>query len=124
VNSETVQNNLRQAFFKFNKDELHNNEQRYPNLVGIIMLIENERLGYKELSLINEILPNLCSTGLDAVENGFEDFINVVQAKSQKSDVTWQEILKSFDYQPEVRKIERMLEQPKPEDLKTSDDDA
>lgn len=39
----------------------------------------------------------------------FEDFLTVVKDKAYKADVMWNTTIKCFDYQPEVRKIEKFI---------------
>ena len=55
--------------------------------------------------MIGDLLPYLSEHGLEQVESDFSNFLEAVTNKAKKSDATWQEILKFFDYLPELKKI-------------------
>ena len=69
-------------------------------------LAQKEKIGYKEMSMIGDLLPYLSESGRDNIESHFSDFLEAVIFKAKKTDATWQEILKYFDFLPELKEIE------------------
>ena len=71
--------------------------------------VETKKLDYKSLWLINEVLPFLNDAGLNACEQNYEGFLDVVRQKNQKADVTWTELVKAFEFRNEAQKINAYL---------------
>ena len=73
-------------------------------------MVESGRITYKELSMINEVIPNLSQEhGLRNVEQNFEAFLEAVKIKSPLADASWQCILRSFLFHPEAVRIVAFL---------------
>ena len=90
VNAKPVQDKIRTAFEEVARHYLNNNNSRYPNLLSISQCVETGRIGYKELALANEVIPNLSEEGLNRVESEFNGFLEAIGQKAYQADTTWQ----------------------------------
>ena len=81
-----------------------------PNIHSVFELAKGGAIDYKEMNMIGDLLPYLSEEGRDHVEANFADFLEAVAVKAKKTDATWQEILKHFDYIPEIKKIQQFAE--------------
>jgi len=84
---------------------------KYPNFWSIPRLVQNQSITYKELALINEVIPVMSEYGLQQLEERFQDFLSAVTQKVIQSDVTWQSILKCFLFHPEVLRVNAFLDE-------------
>ena len=81
----------------------------FPNFSRVPSMVDNGRIGYKDLALITEVLPYLSEGGLKQLEQNFDTFLNTVAQKAQMSDVTYVTILRSFLFQEEASRINTYL---------------
>jgi len=51
----------------------------------------------------------LTEQGLLEVEKRFEDLITALKSQIIKQDCTWQKVMKAFEFQPEIKKIEQFF---------------
>ena len=65
-------------------------------------MVNQNRISYKELVMINDVIPNLSLSGLSKIEARFQVFIDAVAQNTHKADVTWQGILRSFLFHNEA----------------------
>ena len=96
-------------FREVSSNQLRNDESRYPNLVSIPLSVETGRMGYKELTLVTDVISNLSEEGMDRIEFDFDNFLEAVTAKAYQADTTWQQTLKYFEFLPEKHNIEKFL---------------
>ena len=47
------------------------------------------QITFKDVAMINLVVPNLSSTGLRRIEDNFVAFLEAIRVKSQQSDATW-----------------------------------
>jgi len=104
VSSKPVQDKIKAAFRECARTCLKDDDVRYPNLLSI-----SEDMGYKELALVSEVIPNLSEEGLERLEADFLNFLEAINARAHQADTTWQQVLKYFDFLPEMRKIEQSV---------------
>lgn len=107
VNDKKVQDKIRTAFREVSRRYLNIDQSRYVNLLSVLEAVDSGRLDYKELALINEIIPNLSEEGKIRLESEFANFLEAVSAKAYQADTTWQSTLRYFDFLPEMRKIQQ-----------------
>lgn len=61
----------------------------FPNLSSIPKKLLSSHITFKDVSMINLVVPNLSATGLRRIEDSFEAFLEAIRVKSLQSDVTW-----------------------------------
>ena len=71
--------------------------------------MERKKLDYRELHVACQVISNLSSIGLDTLDQNTEDFILALKAQSVKPDCSWRSVLKSFEFQAEIRKCDVYL---------------
>ena len=57
------------------------------------------------MNMIGDLLPYMNEQGLEHIESDFTNFLEAVSFKAKKTDATWQEIVRYFDYLPEFKKV-------------------
>ena len=77
-------------FREVSSNQLRNDESRYPNLVSIPLSVETGRMGYKELTLVTDVISNLSEEGMDRIEFDFDNFLEAVTAKAYQADTCHQ----------------------------------
>ena len=80
------------------------------NFKEIPKYITTEKLGYKSLSIISIMFPNLNTSGLDFINDNMEDFLKVLDVKAKLADVTWQNVFGSLIFEEERKLIELQLQ--------------
>lgn len=85
------------------------NRAQFPKLTSIPEQVLSGRMTFKDLSLINEVIPVLSQTGLRRLEDNFDVFLEAIRVKAQQADVTWQACLRSFLFYPEAVRIGAFL---------------
>lgn len=58
---------------------------------------------------ICQLLPFLTADGLREIENRFDDLLLALKSQIIKQDCTWLKIMKAFEFQPEIKKIEQFF---------------
>jgi hypothetical protein len=89
--------------------QLITDANQFPNFSTVLRQVEQGKLSYRELALINDVMPNLSQNGLQRLEGDFDRFVQAVRGKALQADVTWQSILSSFLFQPEADSISKFL---------------
>ena len=108
---QDVQEKVKARFVELTQTTLQMTGKSYPNLSSIGEMIESEEFTYKELSLVNEMLPFLNEEGLDLLEREFEPFLKIVEDKCEQADVVWYDILTQLIFRKEAKQIKAYLEQ-------------
>ena len=75
---------------------------KFPHFSNVLRDVAQGQISYRELSLLNDVLPNLSIQGLEHLEANWDTFLIAVRTKAPQADVTWQSVLSSFLFQPEA----------------------
>lgn len=81
------------------------NATEYPNFAAVPRLVERSEVSYKELAMLNDLIPNLSDAGIGQLEKNFKQLLESVTQKSQQADVTWQMLLNCYLFQAEAQRI-------------------
>ena len=108
VSAPAVQRVLRETFETVANETIAR-ASLFPNFSSIPQLVERKSVTYKELALINDLMPNLSDDGLIKLEGDFKVFLEVIQHKAMQNDVTWQTIIGGFLFHPEAQRINAFL---------------
>lgn len=84
-------------------------KSKYRRLYGLADLAKQQRIDYRQLKLVSQMLGYLSNIGLDVVERNIEDLIQSLRHQTAKQDCTWQMVLKGFDFQPQAKIINNFL---------------
>ena len=93
-------------FNKIIADPAYSDMKKVKSLIG---LARNKTLDYKQLMFVCQLLPFLTEQGLLEVEKRFDDLITALKSQIIKQDCTWQKVMKAFEFQPEIKKIEQFF---------------
>ena len=109
--SVPVQNRILDRFTTLFDDQTdgHLDKSRYRYLYGLVELAGEKKIDYKQLIFVAQMLPYLSNIGLDALERNIEDLISSLKHQTEKQDCTWQMVLKGFDFQPQAKKIQSLV---------------
>lgn len=69
--SASVQERLKQTFEAVARELIQGDASQYPNFSSILQLIDNKRITFKELVMINDVVPNLSLSGLSKLDTHF-----------------------------------------------------
>lgn len=81
----------------------------FPRLKQCLILARKQTIDFKQLMFICQLLPFLTPEGLLEVENRFDDLLSALKSQIVKQDCTWLKIMKAFEFQPEIKKIEQFF---------------
>ena len=68
-------------------------------------MVDRKEISYKELLMLNDLIPNLCDDGLRKLEQTFQQLLEVLTQKAHQADVTWQNLLYGYLFHEEAQRI-------------------
>lgn len=101
---------LKEQFSSFVAQNLTGGQYKLLPFIVMEEITKTGNLDFKHLWLINEVLPFMNETGLGILETRYPDLIEIIKEKANKADVTWQQVIKAFEFRAEARKIDAFLD--------------
>jgi len=81
MDSPIVQERLTDTYHQCLRN-LITDANQFPNFSNILRKVQTGQVSYRELSLVNDLMPNLSLRGLERLEANFDAFVLAVRGKA------------------------------------------